>query len=191
MPRTMDNIGFYSRMGFVPARMTVTFTFEAKPARCSLLSRLGAADTEAALQSCARLVGRLQPGVDFTREMELTRTLGIGDTVLLHGADGVEGFALCHEAALIEGRPRDEVRVLKLAVGELALLTPLLAAVGGYARDAGTVRAAVRVQGDYADAYQMLVAAGARVRWTDLRMTLAGSAEVIPTRGAVFSNWEI
>lgn len=191
MPRTMDNIGFYSRLGFVPARLTVTFTFEAKPSRCSLLSRLGAAETDAVLQSCARLVQRLQPGVDFTREIQLTRKLGIGDTVLLHGADGVEGFALCHEAALIEGRPREEVRVLKLVVGDLALLTPLLEAVGGYARDAGTVRAAVRAQGDYTDAYQLLVAAGARVRWTDLRMTLAGSAEVIPARGAVFSNWEI
>lgn len=191
MPRTMDNIGFYSRLGFVPARMTVTFAYEARPARCSLLSRLGAGDAEAAVEACARLVRRLQPGVDFTREIQLTRKLGIGDTVLLHGTDGVEGFALCHEAALIEGRSRDEVRVLKLAVEDLALLTPLLAAVGGYARDAGTVRAAVRVQGDYPDAYQMLVAAGARVRWTDLRMTLAGNAEAIPERGAVFSNWEI
>jgi hypothetical protein len=36
-----------------------------------------------------------------------------------------------------------------------------------------------------------MVAAGARVRWTDLRMTLAGNAEVIPGRGVVFSNWEI
>ncbi len=191
MPRTLDNIGFYSRLGFVPARMTVTFSFEAKPARCALLSRLGAADTDAALRECAALTHRLQPGVDFTRELQLTRSLGIGDTVLLRGADGVEGFALCHEAALIEGRPRDELRVLKLAVDDMALLTPLLSAVGGFARDCGTARAAVRVQGDYPDAYQMLVATGARVRWTDLRMTLAGCAERIPERGAVFSNWEI
>ena len=134
---------------------------------------------------------RLQPGVDFTREIQLTRTLGIGDTVLLQGSGGVEGFALCHEAALIEGRPRDEVRVLKLAVSDLAHLAPLLAAIGGYARDCGTARAAVRAQGDYTDAYQLIVAAGGRVRWTDLRMTLAGNAERIPERGAVFSNWEI
>jgi hypothetical protein len=125
MPRTMDNIGFYSRLGFLPARMTVTFAFEAKPARCSLLSRLGAADTDASLRACAELLQRLQPGVDFTREIQLTRKLGIGDTVLLHGPGGLEGFALCHEAALIEGRPRDEVRVLKLAVTDLAT-TPTL-----------------------------------------------------------------
>ncbi len=191
MPRTMDNIGFYSRLGFVPAHMTVTCALEAKPARCELLSRLGAGDTESALRSCAQLVHRLQPGVDFTRELRLTRTLGIGDTVLLVGVDGVEGFALCHEAPLIEGRQRDELRVLKLAAADVALLAPLLAAVGGHARDGGTARATVRVQGEYPEAYRTLIAAGARVRWTDLRMTLTGCAERVPECGVVLSNWEI
>jgi GNAT superfamily N-acetyltransferase len=191
MPRTMDNIGFYSRLGFVPAHMTVTFTLETHRARFALLSQLGKADAEAAIASCARLVQRLQPGVDFTRELQLTRTLGIGDTVLLVGPDGVDGFALCHEAALIEGRLRDELRVLKLAVDDTSRLAPLIAAVGGYARENGIPRAAVRMQGDYPDAYRYLVAAGARVRWTDLRMTLAGYAERVPDRGLVLSNWEI
>jgi GNAT superfamily N-acetyltransferase len=191
MPRTMDNIGFYSRLGFIPAHLTVTFSFEARPGRCTLLSRLGAADAERALASCARLVQSLQPGVDFSREIQLTRALGIGDTVLLKGRDGVEGFALCHEAALVEGRPRDEVRVLKLAVRDVQQLPALLAAVSGYARDCGTARAAIRTQGEYTGAYQALVATGARVRWTDLRMTLAGYPEQVPATGVVLSNWEI
>jgi len=191
MPRTMDNIGFYSRLGYVPAHMTITFAFEARPARCELLSRLGARDTDAAIRSCAALVGRLQPGVDFSRELQLTRTLGIGDTVLLVGQKGVEGFALCHEAPLVEARTRDEVRVLKLAVADQQQFAPLLAAVGGYARDCGTARATVRVQGDYPEAYRTMVGLNARVRWTDLRMTLSGAEERIPARGVVFSNWEI
>jgi GNAT superfamily N-acetyltransferase len=191
MPRTMDNIGFYSRLGFVPAHMTVTFSLDAERARFALLSQLGMTDADAAVEGCAALVERLQPGVDFTRELRLTRALGIGDTVLLHGHEGVDGFALCHEASLIEGRPREELRVLKLAVADSALLAPLLTAVGGYARERGVPRVAVRVQGDYSDAYRHLVTAGARVRWTDLRMTLAGHGEFVPARGVVFSNWEI
>lgn len=191
MPRTMDNIGFYSRLGFVPSRMTVTFSVEAQRARCALLSQLGVADADAAVQGCAQLMQRLQPGVDFSREIALTRLLGIGDTVLLFGRDGVEGFALCHEAPLIEGRSRDELRVLKLAVADVALMAPLMTAVGGYARECGIARAAVRVQGDYPEAYRYLVAAGGHVRWTDLRMTLAGHAEHVPARGVVFSNWEV
>jgi GNAT superfamily N-acetyltransferase len=191
MPRTMDNIGFYSKLGFVPSRLTVTYTIEARKSRCTLLSRLGTADAEAAVAGCAALVARLQPGVDFTREIVLTRELGIGDTVLVLGSTGVAGFALCHAAALIEGRPRDELRVLKLAVDESETLAPLMTAVGGYAREAGTPRAAVRVQGDYPDAYQHFARAGGRVRWTDLRMTLRGYEERVAPRGVVLSNWEI
>ena len=191
MPRTMDNIGFYSRLGFVPAHMTVTFSFEAQRARCVLLSQLGAADAAAAVHGCAELLHRLQPGVDFTRELQLTRTLAIGDTVLLLGRDGVDGFALCHEAALIQGRAREELRVLKLVAGDISLLGPLATAVGGYARECGVGRWAVRSQGDYPDAYRYLVAAGGRVRWTDLRMTLAGHGETVPAAGVVYSNWEI
>ncbi|MEO8625016.1 MAG: GNAT family N-acetyltransferase, partial [bacterium] len=32
MPRTMDNIGFYSGLGFVPGKLTITLTLEAKSA---------------------------------------------------------------------------------------------------------------------------------------------------------------
>lgn len=191
MPRTMDNIGFYSRLGFIPTRLTTTFSFEARSGRCVVLSQRSRTDADAAMRDCARLVNDLQPGVDFTREVELTRALGIGDTVLLYGPDALVGFALCHDAALVEGRPREETRVLKLAVRDVAQLPALLAAVGAYARDRGTARVAVRLQGDYPDAYQALVSLGARVRWTDLRMTLAGCGEAIPTRGLVCSNWEI
>jgi hypothetical protein len=60
-----------------------------------------------------------------------------------------------------------------------------------YARRSGTRRVAVRLQGEYADAYRRLVALGARVRWTDLRMTLVGHEEPRPAEGIVLSNWEI
>jgi hypothetical protein len=49
----------------------------------------------------------------------------------------------------------------------------------------------VRLQGAYPDLLRQCVATGARVRWTDLRMTLAGYGEPTPTRGIVLSNWEL
>ena len=55
----------------------------------------------------------------------------------------------------------------------------------------GTRRMAVRLQGDYPDAYRTLIGLGARVRWTDLRMSAHGWTEVAPSEGMVLSNWEI
>ena len=92
---------------------------------------------------------------------------------------------------MVEGRSKDELRVLKLALRDHHALDAMLVALADFARRSGTARVAVRVQGEYSAMLRRLVAMGARVRWTDLRMTLEGSREKLPTDGIVISNWEI
>jgi Predicted acetyltransferase len=208
MPRTMDNIGFYSRIGFVPTRLTVTMTIDSLHGSHppSLLGRLGSRDRAAALSECRALLDSLLPGYDFTRELLLTNELGLGDTVLFRDQGKLVGFGLCHTAPLVEGRMRDETRVLKLVLSRGSLLREAVTGLADFARRNGTRRAAFRVQTEYLDAYRTLIALGAQVRWTDLRMTLDGRPEQRPgtlagegdveegdegERGLVWSNWEI
>ena len=193
MPRTMDNIGFYSNLGFVPGHLTVTLTLDAALAEHApaLLSRLSSFDKESAISACRDLTMRVMPGYDFTRELELTDRLTLGDTILMGPLDAPTGFAVCHTAPLVEGRTRDELRVLKLVLARRSGFLPLLGSLADLARRTGTRRVAIRLQGDYLDAYRTLVALGARVRWTYLRMSVHGWNEVPPTEGMVLSNWEI
>ena len=193
MPRTMDNIGFYSSLGFVPGRMTITLTLEAassdKPP--DLLARLGMRARDDVLAEGRALVDTIAPGYDFTREIDLTNSLALGDTILLREKGAVVGFALCHTVPLVEGRAREELRVLKLVLARESLLESMVTALCDFARRAGTRRVAFRVQGEYAPLYQWLMARGARVRWTDLRMSLHGFHEAPPRSGILMSNWEI
>jgi GNAT superfamily N-acetyltransferase len=193
MPRTMDNIGFYSTLGFIPGRLTLTLTFEAAPAdqAAKLLGRLPLADRDDVVTECRALVDRVLPGYDFTRELILTDDLALGDTVLLFAGGELRGFALCHTAPLVEGRAREEVRVLKLALADESDLDPLILLLADYARRCGTRRLALRVQGEYGSAYERLITLGARVRWTDLRMTLSSAPERRAERGLIWSNWEV
>ncbi len=193
MPRTMENIGFYSALGFVPKRLTITLTLDASPADrpVSLLGRLAAREREAAMDECRALVQSLRPEYDFTREIELTDKFSLGDTVILRDGGALAGFALCHTAPLVEGRVREELRVLKLVLASEEGVEPMARALRDFARRSGTRRVAVRVQGEFEGMHARLVAMGARVRWTDLRMTLAGYAEPKPERGIILSNWEI
>jgi GNAT superfamily N-acetyltransferase len=193
MPRTMDNIGFYSSLGFAPGRLTITLTLEAAAAERApeLLGRLSARDREEALAESQALVHRLAPGYDFSREVELTESLALGDTVIVREAGRIVGFALCHTAPLVEGRTREELRVLKLAVEDERHTDALIHALGDFAKRGGTRRVALRVQGEYPSLYRRLVSLGARVRWTDLRMSLAGYEEPRVAAGIVLSNWEI
>lgn len=193
MPRTMDNIGFYSRLGFVPGRLTVTTTLEA-PQGDSVVHVLGRLSPQArddAIAECHALVHELIPGYDYSREIRLTHELSLGDTILLSHGGRIAGYALAHTAPLVEGRAREELRVLKLVLDDEARFPALLKAIGDFARRNGTRRIAVRVQGEFNSVYQRLIALGGHVRWTDLRMSLAEFAEARPRRGLVLSNWEI
>ena len=193
MPRTMDNIGFYSALGFEPGRLTLTLTLDAAAGERppTLLGRLSSADYDDQLAESTALVQSLIPGYDFCRELRLTNDLALGDTVLLHEGDRLVGYALCHTVPLVEGRAREELRVLKLVVADEDRIDAMIRALTDYARRSGTRRVALRVQGEYLALYQRLIAMGGRVRWTDLRMTATGHPEARAARGVVLSNWEI
>src|SRR5438067_2233589 len=166
MPRTMDNIGFYSRLGFTPGRLTLTTTLDAtlddRPA--TLLARRSTQEKEATLAECKALLERLAPGYDYTREIQLTDELSLGDTVILRGDDGtLDGFALAHTVPLVEGRAREELRVLKLVLRHEEQFGEMARSLCDFARG----------------------------RWTDLRMALVQHEEQRPKKALVLSNWEI
>ncbi len=194
MPRTLDNIGFYSVLGFDPGRLTLTVTLDAEShgAPAALLSHLSSRDRCDQLDAARALLQSMRAGYDYTREIELTESLALGETVLVNARDTLAGFALCHTAALVEGRSREELRVLKLVLRDDADVPSLVEGLRDLARRSGTRRVAIRVQGEYTPLYRQLIAMGGRVRWSDLRMSLASHPEPAPSGGGVvLSNWEI
>jgi GNAT superfamily N-acetyltransferase len=195
MPRTIENIGFYSRLGFVPGHLTVTLIRDVARRPAALPEQLSATGRQRAdrLHECGRLTASCAPGTDFTRELALTAELRIGDTVLVRDSAGtLAGFALVHTAPLAAGRSPDELRILKLVSRDLEGFERVIAAVEATAILSDLKRVSVRAQTAFAGAYRCLIELGFRAHWTDLRMTLADHPEAVPRSGAVvFSNWEI
>jgi GNAT superfamily N-acetyltransferase len=193
MPRTVDNIGFYSRIGLVPAHLTVTLVHDVSRrsiGSVELLSAAGAAASER-LEECRLLTHRVLPGVDFTRELALTRELEVGDTTLVRDGSTLSGFALWHSTPLAAGRPKDELRVLKLVAATSQAFERVVHAVQLSALAERVNRIAIRCQSEFSEAYLRLISLGYRVHWTDLRMLLQGYPKRIPTEGVLMSNWEI
>jgi len=193
MPRTVDNIGFYSRLGFMPGHLTVTLVRDVgkRPPEFGQLMSGAGGEMPALVEQCRRLLEELAPGTDFTRELTLTHELRIGDTCLIHRDGALSGFALWHSAPLAAGRPKDEVRVLKLVARNLEDFVRVIDAVQRAAHVERVRRLAIRCQSVFSDAYLRLVEQGFRVHWTDLRMMLHGYAPPVPKAGIVLSNWEI
>jgi GNAT superfamily N-acetyltransferase len=196
MPRTVENIGFYSRMGFAPNHLTVTMTGHAARRRVAgkvvRLSELRPDERSALAERCRRRLEQSARGYDYRREMDLTAELALGDTIVVEGDRDVAGFAIWHSAALVGGRPSEELRVLKLFADSIETFVRLLVALEGCAAAVGVRLVAIRCQTGLTHAYGALVERGYHVRWTDLRMTLEGYAEpTLPESEVLFSNWEI
>jgi predicted N-acetyltransferase YhbS len=192
MPRTVENIGFYSQLGFRPEHLTVSMARELSGPGSAAFTLLSQREGAAGRAACRALTDSLMPGVDFSREIELTLERGLGDVTLLFERDALAAFALWHSAPLAEGRPADEIRVLKLAARDASAFGQLLCALEGSAWNARARRIAIRCQTAYHASYAALLEAGYRVHWTDLRMSLDGKREPLARHGGVlFSNWEI
>lgn len=194
MPRTIENIGFYARLGFRPGPLTITMQAEAtrhdEPGGIRL-TQLPLSERTAWLAACLALTAAVSPGSDYTRECDLTLQLEIGDLHCLGaGAESLDGFALWHAVPLAESRHTEELRVLKLVARDLVVARRLLAAVGDEASRRRIDHLTLRCQANQRTLFGALVEAGWQVQWTDLRMTLEGFPEV-PAHGVVLSNWEI
>ena len=196
MPRTVENIGFYGQLGFLPGHLTVSLLKDlgrssGSTAPGERLSRAAAA-RPALLRDCRALTEALAPGVDYTREIVLTEDLRLGDTTVCAGEARVSAFALWQTAALAQARPADELRVLKLVAADLASFRAVVGATERIAVESGGIaRISIRCQTVFSDGYAALLADGYRVHWTDLRMTLQGAGERTVPPGIVMSNWEI
>ena len=196
MPRTVDNIGFYSGLGFLPGHLTVTMTVdcERKKVRGSpvCLGDLPEETRRELWQRCRARLEQSAPGYDYTREFDLTLELAIGDVVVLERDGVVTGFAVWHSVPLTDGRPSDELRVLKVFADSAHTFDRLVTAIEQCAVDLGILRVSIRCQTAYADAYGSLLRRRYRVRWTDLRMTLRDHPETkLAGEEVLFSNWEI
>jgi GNAT superfamily N-acetyltransferase len=191
MPRTVDNIGFYSGLEFVPRYLTVTLTCELSSGGGPTECLAAASDSASVLESCRALTSGIQPSCDFIREIQLTADLGLGDTSLVHRDGALAGFALWHSSPLAEGRPAEELRVLKLVALDLEAFEALIEGLMGAGEGLGVSRLSVRCQTAFPEVYRSLVQCGFQVQWTDLRMTHTGYDEPIPASGVVLSNWEI
>lgn len=193
MPRAVDVIGLYSSLGYVLERPAVTVTIRSAPAADAVyrLNTLPARDRDEVIAQCSMLVSELAPGYDYTREITLTHSLGVGDTIVLERVGTVHAFAICHTTPVLEGHATEEVRVLKLVARTVDDADALVTSLTGFAYSLGMPRVAIKLQGEYVELYRTMIARGARFQRTDMRMSYGGVVDAQRGAGIVLSSWEI
>jgi GNAT superfamily N-acetyltransferase len=101
------HVGLYQKFGYWPRYLTVVMTRTPEAGaevRPTLLSALGKAERERAIQACARITHQIDKGLDLTGEIREVLAQRAGDVVLVSGRGGApSAFAVCLNGAGTEG----------------------------------------------------------------------------------------
>ena len=164
------HLGLYQRYGFQPRFLTALMQ---RPVEADgpgdatlLLSRLTASERERVLAECRAVTDALYDGLDLAAEIESVRNQDLGDTVLVAGAGGLAGFAICHVGAGSEaGSGRCYVKfaaVSPTANDGAAVLAELLDASERFAAERGATQVETGVSTAREEAYGVLLDRGYR-----------------------------
>jgi GNAT superfamily N-acetyltransferase len=94
------HVALYQKFGFHARFLTAIMSAPAQRAQTlvgwSRYSALGHAAKDDALRGSRDVTNTLYPGLDLSEEIRAVDIQGLGDTVLVEGADGMAAFAVCH-----------------------------------------------------------------------------------------------
>lgn len=99
-PQSSKHVALYQKFGFMPKHlipfMSLNTETEVAGEIESKFSDLANEEKVAALGDCRNLTDHIFGGLDLTAEILSVDEGDLGDTVLLGGNSGLEGFAVCH-----------------------------------------------------------------------------------------------
>ncbi|MFQ5823215.1 MAG: GNAT family N-acetyltransferase [bacterium] len=196
------NLGFYTKLGFVPDKLTVDFVRHVFPKASQnrptsfesvKFSKIEPIRAEKFLTQMRQLSNSLEPGLDYTREVQLATEYGFGDACLLTKDQAALGFVLAHT----EPYSQEEVRqYLKINVLQMSSDLPIntldafLEEIEDWARTEYLTEIYLRVPTRYCRGYEYIAKRDFKIVHSDLRMTLNGFSQRDDPNAINFSKWE-
>jgi predicted N-acetyltransferase YhbS len=172
------HLGLYQKHGFWPGSLTVIATKAVSspaPSSYGLFSDAAGRDRDVVLDEARRLTDEVSAGLDLEAEIVAVDALGLGDTILLRGEEGLDGVAVCHVGGGTEaGSDTCYVKFAAARPGEGApgRFEELLGACEAFTTASGSSRIVAGVDTGRLDAYRRLLARGFRAEQIGLSMWL-------------------
>jgi GNAT superfamily N-acetyltransferase len=174
-PQSATHLRLYQSFGFAPMFLTPVMEKPvgnvASPFSARLFSKLGPAEQPATLERCLTLTGASFGGLDLRREISAIDAQHLGETILLDGAEGLAGIALCHIGAGTEaGDGALFVKFAAVRPGAASDFERLLDAIEGLAAARGAARIAAGVNTGRRDAHRRMIERGFREGFVGVAM---------------------
>jgi ribosomal protein S18 acetylase RimI-like enzyme len=191
MPESGQNIGLYSKAGFVPTYPTLIIEISLlhlaeklgrpRAEDAVVWGDLGKLERSRAMAGMREISNQLTPGLDFSREVGALHEHGLGRTVLSFGTRGLDGFAILRTAPFRRednsGRAYIHALGIRPDADQPAVLADLVRQLWATAGSLGLSRAAAGLNGRNQRALELLKSQGFRVVKAGIRMVRLPVAE--------------
>jgi ribosomal protein S18 acetylase RimI-like enzyme len=200
-PRNYRNLGFYSKLGFKPGRLTFDMTKRVPPiAAEALLSKYEArfigetegAEREALLKEVDAFARRIDPCLALGQEIALALRFKYGDAMCLREGKRMVACGLAHTETYSEDEAARYLKVIALLIEPKRHELPgqVVQLLCNWASQKHLDTVSIRTPTRYARAYHTLLGLGFRVFHAEFRMTLKGFHERAHPRAFNLSKWE-
>lgn len=174
-PQSATHLRLYESFGFAPMFLTPVMERPpekvASPFAARLFSELGPTEQAATLEMSLRLTSASFTGLDLRREIDAIAAQRLGETILLDGAEGLAGIALCHIGVGTEaGEGALFVKFAAVRPGAAADFERLLDAIEALAALRGVARITAGVNTGRRDAYRRMIERGFRAGFVGVAM---------------------
>lgn len=198
MPRTYNNLGLYTRMGFQPGALVMTCQVPipatvptvpgAHPA--FLMSQLTEPEQETLRTEIMALWNRVAPGLDYTGSIESGYRHDFGDVLLTRDDDQVTGCLQFHHSRYFVTDGAGVLRIARItAVRDSNAFARLISGLATYGLDHSMNELYIRCQASDWQTTKQLIDWGFRIAHTDLRMHLETHPEQISDDMIHFTRW--
>jgi len=179
MAESASNLQLYLQLGFQLAWPTLVLRRQLAGAEMPSgeVRRWSAADSSTRARWLSELraaTGRIWPGLDYAKEIEILQAFDHGDTVVLCNKGAAVGLCALRLASGVEGGDKGEAKVEALALDpqhtNAQTLSTLLRATEALASQAGKTKLRLPVYGQHSWAVQQLLEQGYRVQRLAVRM---------------------
>lgn len=170
------HVGLYQRFGFWPQFLT---TLMSKPVTVApdgpapvVISWSSASECGAMLAECREVTDAIYEGLDVATEILAAQEQRLGDTVLLDGDAGPDGFAVCHCGAgeAVSGTCFVKFGAVRPGPGAGERFARLLGACEALAAERGLERVTAGMNVGRHEAYRAMLDAGYRAGFQGVRM---------------------
>src|SRR5262249_3765715 len=193
-PGSPTHLRLYESFGFVPMYLTPVMSKPAGAPTSSRASRLFSAlsqsERDRLLEEGRALADASFAGLDLGREIRAIHTQRLGDTILLDGADGLAGMALCHVGAGTEaGAGVLFVKFAAVRPGAGGDFERLLDAIEALAGERGVERLTLGINTARRDAYRRVLARGYRATLVGVAMHRPDIAGTLRPDTYIIDDW--